>query len=52
MSDCESYGNKKTTVATSALQLNMASSQASLHSASSSQPEVHPFLKANIKKFK
>ncbi|XP_034233503.1 SH3 domain-containing protein Dlish isoform X1 [Thrips palmi] len=45
MSDCESYGNKKTTVATSALQLNMASSQASLHSASSSQPEVHPFLK-------
>lgn len=45
ISDCESYGKKKTTVATSAIQLNMTSSQASLHSASSSQPEVHPFLK-------
>jgi hypothetical protein len=43
MSDCESYGNKKVTVATQ--QLNITSSQASLHSVSSSQPEVHPFFK-------
>lgn len=43
VSDCESYGNKKTTVATQ--QLNITSSQASLHSVSSSQPDVHPFFK-------
>jgi hypothetical protein len=43
MSDCESYGNKKVTVATQ--QLNITSSQASLHSVSSSQPDVHPFFK-------
>ncbi|XP_066991268.1 SH3 domain-containing protein Dlish isoform X2 [Anabrus simplex] len=43
VSDCESYGNKKTTAATQ--QLNITSSQASLHSVSSSQPDVHPFFK-------
>jgi len=43
VSDCESYGNKKVTVATQ--QLNITSSQASLHSVSSSQPDVHPFFK-------
>jgi hypothetical protein len=43
MSDCESYGNKKVTVATQ--QVNITSSQASLHSVSSSQPDVHPFFK-------
>nr|CAD7574290.1 unnamed protein product [Timema californicum] len=43
ISDCESYG-KKITVATTQ-QLNMTSSQASLHSVSSSQPDIHPFFK-------
>ncbi|XP_049838820.1 SH3 domain-containing protein Dlish [Schistocerca gregaria] len=43
ISDCESYGNKKNTGATQ--QLNITSSQASLHSVSSSQPDVHPFFK-------
>lgn len=45
VSDCESYGNKKLTAA--AQQLNMTSSQASLHSVSSSQPDVHPFFKVS-----
>jgi hypothetical protein len=47
VSDCESYGNKKVTVATQ--QLNITSSQASLHSVSSSQPDVHPFFKVCVK---
>nr|CAD7450526.1 unnamed protein product [Timema bartmani] len=46
ISDCESYG-KKITVATTQ-QLNMTSSQASLHSVSSSQPDIHPFFKLLI----
>ncbi|XP_018899996.1 SH3 domain-containing protein Dlish [Bemisia tabaci] len=44
VSDCDSYGKKATNVS-NPQQLNMTSSQASLHSASSSQPDVHPFFK-------
>lgn len=44
-SDCESYRKKVDTSAGTQQTQNIASSQASLHSASSSQPEVHPFFK-------
>lgn len=44
VSDCESYG-KKLLSGTTQQTVNMASSQASLHSASSLQPDVHPFFK-------
>ncbi|KAL1139086.1 hypothetical protein AAG570_009147 [Ranatra chinensis] len=43
-SDCESYGKKTGTVGGQQAP-NITSSQASLHSASSSQPDVHPFFK-------
>uniref|UniRef100_A0A023F5F9 Putative signal transducing adaptor protein stam/stam2 n=1 Tax=Triatoma infestans TaxID=30076 RepID=A0A023F5F9_TRIIF len=44
-SDCESYRKKVDTSTGNQQTQNIASSQASLHSASSSQPEVHPFFK-------
>ncbi|XP_054262369.1 SH3 domain-containing protein Dlish isoform X3 [Macrosteles quadrilineatus] len=47
LSDCESY-NKKVLSNTTQQTVNMTSSQASLHSASSLQPDVHPFFKVSI----
>ncbi|RZF32278.1 hypothetical protein LSTR_LSTR009467 [Laodelphax striatellus] len=44
VSDCESYGKNAATGGPQQT-LNIASSQASLHSASSLQPDVHPFFK-------
>lgn len=43
-SDCESYGKKVNNTVNQQTQ-NITSSQASLHSAASSQPDVHPFFK-------
>ncbi|CAH1390791.1 unnamed protein product [Nezara viridula] len=43
-SDCESYGKKINNTVSQQTQ-NITSSQASLHSAASSQTEVHPFFK-------
>jgi hypothetical protein len=51
VSDCESFGNKKNSTGannTSSNVNNISSSQGSLHSASSSQPDVHPFFKVNM----
>ncbi|BES93222.1 Variant SH3 domain [Nesidiocoris tenuis] len=45
VSDCESYGKKVGGTSTNQQGPNIASSQASLHSASSSQPDIHPFFK-------
>uniref|UniRef100_A0A8D9ERN2 GRB2-related adapter protein n=1 Tax=Cacopsylla melanoneura TaxID=428564 RepID=A0A8D9ERN2_9HEMI len=48
VSDCESFGNKKNSSGannTNSNVNNISSSQGSLHSASSSQPDVHPFFK-------
>lgn len=44
VSDCESYGKKHMSGSTQQT-VKMATSQASLHSASSLQPDVHPFFK-------
>ncbi|KAF6204960.1 hypothetical protein GE061_019127 [Apolygus lucorum] len=45
VSDCESYGKKIGVTSTNLPAPNITSSQASLHSASSSQPDIHPFFK-------
>lgn len=45
-SNNNNINNKKSTI----VQLNLTSSQASLQSASSSQPEIHPFSKVNNSK--
>lgn len=47
ISDCESYG-KKMLASTNQQAVNMTSSQASLHSASSLPPDIHPFFKVPI----